>query len=145
MSLGMKPENFQTGLSGKRREVAEIKAIRYPDRWFGTSEGRHQQFKDWRYVAMQVLQKNDVRAFRVLAILEDVFEWETFDIRLTDGQLSQAAGHCSSKTVSRELADLRRVGLILVDYGWTQKGGKNVKGRRVRLAFPADIGGIHIR
>jgi hypothetical protein len=140
----MKPENLKLGLSGKRKEIAPLKAIRYPDRWRESISGREEQFKEWRYIAMQVLQRNG-GPFRVIAILDAVFLWEDCHILATNERLASEAGHCGTKTVQRDLSALEALGLIDRDIWWVDHGEKKVRGRRIRLSIPADVSGIHIR
>jgi len=145
----MKPETFPPNLSGKRKQIALVDAIRYPDPWRESFTGRAEQFRDWRYIAMQVLHRNG-GPFRLIAILDNVFDFEKCEILATDADLSREAGHCGTKTVSREIAALEKLGLIVKDVKWNDKAvnGKSVKkvrGRRIRLAIPSDVNGIHIR
>ncbi|MCB5205041.1 hypothetical protein LH464_21480 [Neorhizobium sp. T786] len=140
----MKPENFQAGLSGKHRELPRVQAIRYPYRWEDSGIKRVQQFKDWRHIAMQVLQRSK-GSFRVVAIMDEAFDFETCECLKTDEEIALEAGNCTVKTIQRDLRALRQAGLILSETHWINKGGKKVKGRRVRLAVPSDLTGINVR
>lgn len=140
----MKPETFPLKLSGKRREIATVEAIRYPSYWRESLSGRAKQFRDWRYIAMQVLHRNG-GPFRIIAILDEVFDLETCEILATDSQLSTQAGHCGTKTVSREISALEKLGLITKESKWNENGGKMVRGRRIRLAIPSDVSDVHLR
>jgi hypothetical protein len=144
MSLGMKPDNFQPPLSGTRRQIADTQAIRFPNRWLETTSERRDQFLEWRYIAMQVIQRNG-GPFRLIAIFDEVFDLDTCECLASDEELAIEAGRCSSKTASRELRALRSLGLIIAETHWIEKAGKKVKGRRVRLAVPSDLSGIHLR
>lgn len=144
MWLGMKPENFQLGSSMRRAKAPAVKAIRYPDQWSRSLDERDQQWKDWRHIAMQVLQQNDCRAHRVLAILQDLFDWDKEEISATDEGFAAASGYCSTKTVQRDLKDLRRLGLIVSVPEWKDRGGKYVKGRTITLSLPESLDGVKL-
>lgn len=144
MSLGMKPENFQSGLTGKHRERSGVQAIRYPNRWGDTFAERATQLMDWRYIAMQVIRR-DGGPFSVIAIFDVVFDYVEGACFATNEKLAIEAGHCTIKTVSRELRALRDLGLIKADPTWIEKQGKMVKGRRITLMIPIDLTGIHTR
>lgn len=143
MNWGMKPEALPPNLSGKRKQIAPVEAIRYLDPWRGSLPERVKQFRDWRYVAMQVLHPNG-GPFRLISIFDALLIWDTGEIEATDEEFSIEAGHCGTKTVSRELAALERLGLIIRDIKWITKGEKKVRGRRIRLAVPSDLN-AHIR
>lgn len=144
MCLGMKPENFQSGLTGKRRERLEAPAIRYPHKWGETFAERGSQFLDWRDIAMQVVQRNG-GSFRLIAIFDSVFDYVAGECLATDEKIARAAGRCTVKTISRELKALRQMGLIKAEPTWIEKGGKKVKGRRITLMIPVDLTGIEVR
>lgn len=139
-----KPKTFKAGLSGKHRKTAETLAFRYPDPWAPTLVDRWQQFKDWRYLAMQVLRKNK-GPFGVMVVLEEFFDMTAGHCLATNEELAGETGRCAVKTIDREIQAMRRLGLILTEPYWIQRGGKKVKGRRIRLAIPADISDLHIR
>lgn len=144
MPLGMKPENFQSGLTGRHRERSGAEAIRYPNRWGDTFAERATQFLDWRYIAMQVIQR-DGGSYRLVAIFDTVFDYIEGACFATNEKFAQEAGHCTVKTVSRELKALREMGLIKSDPTWLEKQGKMVKGRRITLMIPIDMTGIQTR
>lgn len=144
MPLGMKPENFQPGLSGKHRERDGVKAIRYPNKWGDTFAEREAQFDDWLDIAMQVISR-EKSSFRVIAIFHRVFDWVDGACFETNETIARKAGRCAVKTVSRELSALRDMGLIKTDPMWIEKQGKLVKGRRITLMVPHDLSGIDVR
>ena len=141
----MKPENFKPGLSGKRHEIAKERAIRFPDLWDREREKRVNQFRVWRYMAMQVLNRRGVSAFRVMAILDQVFDFSDCCIYATDAELAWECGHCAEKTVRRDLNVLLSVGLLTAETTWIDKGGKMRKARKMKLAVPFDLTGIDVR
>ncbi|MGR9413130.1 hypothetical protein [Rhizobium leguminosarum] len=102
------------------------------------------QFRDWRYTAMQVLQRNG-GPFRVIAIIDGLFSLEDGECCATDEQFATEAGHCNVKTISREIQTLRSLGLIITKPGWVDKHGKKVRARIIWLAVPSDLSGIHQR
>ena len=93
---------------------------------------------------MQVLR---IRSgpFSVLAILDQLFDIEAGECVATNEAFAFEAGHCSVRTVIRELNALRSFGLITAETAWLSKDGKNVKGRRIRLSIPIDLTGVHLR
>lgn len=130
-------------LSGRRREIAESEAILYPLFWRESHAGRLGQFKEWRNVAMQVVDKaRAVSAFRLLAAFDEVFSLSTCDITATDARIAMAAGHCATKTVQRGIADLKALGLIETSSVWLPNGEKLVRGRRIRLSVPENLTGV---
>lgn len=131
-------------LGGSRKKIDKVDAIRFPDRWGKSLSDRQAQFRDWRYTAMQVLHRNS-GPFRVIAILDELFSLEDGECWATDEQFAREAGHCNVKTISRELQALRLLGLIFLEPGWIEKYGKKVRGRRIRLALPHDLKGVHQR
>jgi len=138
MSLAMKPENFQPGVSQRREKRPLAKAIRFPDQWGKTSDDRDQQWREWRHLALQGLQQSDCKAFRVVAILQDLFDWDAREVSSTDQGFADAAGYCSVKTIARELSELRRLGFIISERKWHERAdGKMVKGRRIIPAIPS--------
>lgn len=144
IALEMKPENFQPGLSGKRRERLDAPAIRYPNKWGDTFAERYDQFDDWHDMAMQVVSR-DGGSFRLLAIFGKVFDHVQAECLATDELFARRSGRCTVKTVSRELKALRQLGLIRTQTVWIEKGEKKVKGRRITLMIPLDLSGIHVR
>lgn len=93
---------------------------------------------------MQVLTKRG-GSFRIIAILEEVFDFDACECWETNEEFARAGGHCTTKTVSRELSALKGFGLITAEPGWIEKAGKMTKGRRIRLSVPSDLSGIHVR
>lgn len=93
---------------------------------------------------MQVLRKNG-GPYSLMVVFEDAFDLIDGECLATDEDLAREAGHCAVKTISREVQALRQLGLITTEPHWVARGGKKVKGRRIRLAIPADIGDIHLR
>jgi hypothetical protein len=141
----MASEKNLRALEGKRREVAENEAILFPLWWRESHFGRLEQFREWRRVAMQVVDRSgSIALFRLLAAFDDVFSLQDCDITATDERISRAAGRCGTKTVQRGIASLKSLGLITTSPVWIAKDEKRVRGRRIRLAVPRDISGIHI-
>lgn len=95
-------------------------------------------------MALQVMRKNG-GIVGVMSVFEDFFDFDACDCTATDEELAGEAGRCVIKTISREIQAMRLLGLITTEPYWIQRGGKKVKGRRIRLALPADLSGVHIR
>lgn len=99
---------------------------------------------EWRYIAMQVITRNGGN-FRIMAIIDAVFDISSCHIISTDEEMALGAGGCSVKTISRDLGAMKDMGLIIAADAWIEKNGKKVKGRKIRLAVPSDMTGIFIR
>lgn len=136
-----KPKNV---LSGKHRRPEAAEAILYPRVWREWSYDRREQFKDWRYIALQVMRKNG-GIVGIMAVFEDCFDFDNCECIATDDELAAESGRCVIKTVSREVQTMRLLGLITTEPYWIQRGCKKVKGRRIRLALPADLNDVHVR
>lgn len=143
MCLQMKPENFQSALSGKHKKRDGSPAIRYPNKWGDSIQQRCSQFSTWKDVALQVIQR-EKGSFRLIAIFSDVFDPIMGECLWTNEQLARRAGRCTEKTIQREITALRDMGLIRLETTWIEKAGKKVKGRRITLAMPIDLNGIEI-
>lgn len=123
----------------------ETEAILFPAFWRESHYGRMQQFREWRNVAMQIVDRSGMSSpFRLLAAFDEVFSLVSCDITATDAEISVAAGHCATKTVQRGVADLKSLGLIMTSGLWIPKHEKHVRGRRIELAVPVDLDGVTI-
>ncbi|NTJ67564.1 hypothetical protein G6M50_06270 [Agrobacterium rhizogenes] len=131
-------------LSGNRKKINKVDAIRFPDIWGKSLSDRAIQFREWRYIAMQVVHRSS-GPFRVIAILDVLFSLEDCECWATDEEFAHEAGHCNVKTISRELQALRSLGLVFLEKSWIEKYGKKVRARRLRLALPYDLKGVHQR
>lgn len=143
MCLGMNPKNFSRPSESNHPPRASAKAIRFPV-WEAEFGRRWEQYLEWRHIAVQVIQRAG-GSFRIIAILDEVFDLAAGECWATDDEFARASGGCSTKTASRDIAHMKALGLFIADSGWRMKAGKNVRARRLRLSVPIDISGIHIR
>jgi hypothetical protein len=140
----MATEKNLQNLSGKKRSAEGTEAIRFTF-WRESHYGRQQQFREWRNVAMQVVDRAGMlSAFRLLAAFDEVFSLSTCDITASNKRLSEAAGHCATKTIQRGIADLEALGLIMTKAIWIDAGEKHVRGRRIELCLPKNLLGVHV-
>lgn len=98
--------------------------------WPEGIEARRDLFKAWHAIAMQVAGKH----FRVLAVLWRFIHWKTGTFYPSDRTLAECAGKCSIKTISREVALYKRLGILDVE----TKGVKDRDGKLVttRVLYP---------
>lgn len=94
---------------------------------------------------MQIL--HDAKAtFRVMAIYDRLFDWDSREIVASDEEIAEEAGRCDKKTVSREISTHKKLGIICVDQQWREKYGKHVKTRVIRLSLPKNMPKkVHVR
>jgi hypothetical protein len=144
-AFGMTSKKNLDGLAGKRREIAPTEAIRFGNGWPANQADRIERFRDWRYTAMQVLHRNG-GPFRLMGVYDEAMSWDNGEIWASDEDIAVLAGHCGPKTISREVAAMRRLGLIIVELGWRDRFGKMVRTRKIRMAIPKTLPiGIHTR
>lgn len=94
---------------------------------------------------MQIVdRKGAIALFRLLAAFDEVFSLQDCDITATDERIARAAGRCSTKTVQRGIALLKDYDLVIIEPMWIPKGEKLVRGRRIQLAVPLDLSGVHL-
>lgn len=131
-------------LTGKRKSFDGKGSSLFPERWMRTVDERRGQVNEWRYIAMQVITRNG-GGFRIMAIIDAVFDMSSCQIISTDEEMAIEAGGCSVKTISRDIRAMKDMGLIIAEETWIEKNGKMVKGRKIRLSIPSDLSGIFIR
>lgn len=132
----MASEKKSPTFSGKRRSVEQLPGLRYPRVWPLDAEKRRDEFDFWHSIAMQILNANDT-SFRLLATIAAVLDRQCGAVDETDEELAEMAGGCSIKTISRDLADYKRLGLLVVEYGWRERREKMVRSRTIYTAIPS--------
>lgn len=104
-------------------------------RWPSDRKLQFNAFEAWLDVAMQILDRSK-KSFRLVAVYRSFLFWKTGEIHASDAQLAERAGRCSVRTISREIAAHRALGLISVEHGWRVLEGRRLRTRVIRLAFP---------
>ncbi|WP_392711126.1 hypothetical protein [Rhizobium ruizarguesonis] len=125
---------------GKRRSPADPVECE-PWRWptaDATPRQRYQAFDDWHDIAMQILDKEG-GSFRLMAAYKKVMQWKLGEIWATDEELAAKSGRCSERTISRDIAAQRRLGIIIVENGWRKAGERFLRSRTIKLGVPAAI------
>ncbi len=118
---------------GQRRDMDGVQAV--PLIWPSGQREQFRVFDAWHEIAMQLVDRAG-RPFRLMAVYRRVMFWKTGVIFASDCDLSRLAGRCSAKTMSREIQVHRRLGIIAVEHGWREVGGRSVRTRLVKLAVP---------
>jgi hypothetical protein len=132
-------------LSGKHRLVEESEGEKYPRVWAPSFYGRRNQLDDWRYMAAQILHENSC-SFRVFSVYDRLIDWESCEISASNYEIAEEAGRCEKKTVSREIATHKRLGIITIGYETRDVSGKLARVRVIRPALPIEIPSyLHIR
>ena len=123
--------------SGEPRKIAAKRALLL--RWPKTMAERRNMFAAWHKIAMKTV--GDAKAsFRVMALVERFLHWKTGTFWATNETLADRAGECAERTIKRDMAAYRDLGLFIIEHDWRKtSGGKLVKCRLVRLAIPEDI------
>lgn len=134
----MASEKKSPTFSGKRRSVETLPGLRYPRVWPLDPEKRRDEFDFWHSIAMQILNANGA-SFRLLAALAAALDRQCGEVHETDDELADMAGGCSIKTISRDLADYKRLGLLVVQYGWRERNDKMVRYRTIFTAIPSEL------
>lgn len=124
--------------SGKRRSVETLHVLRYPRVWPIDPHERAKEFDFWHGIAMQILSKNNV-SFRLLATISAMLARQFGEVYETDKEIAEMAGPCSTKTISRDLSDYRRIGILGTEYGLRDRNGKMVKGRTIYMSIPPTL------
>ena len=122
-------------LTGKRRVVPVLPGLRFPIVWPMDAEKRLADYRDWHRIAMQILH-NEKASFRLIAAISAALDWNDGTVCLTDDELAEVAGKCGSKSISRDIATYKTLGLLVTEYGWRERNGKNVRMRILRTAVP---------
>jgi hypothetical protein len=141
ISATQKPKKKKTNekawqnLSGKHRQVAESEGEIYPRVWAQSLYGRRVQLDDWRYMAAQILHENGC-SFRVFSAYDRLIDWDACEIASGDYEIAEETGRCDKKTVSREIAMHKRLGIITVEYEVRESSGKLARTRVMRPALP---------
>jgi hypothetical protein len=132
-------------LSGNRKLVRETPCVRFGYPWPTALPKRLDVFRDWKFMALQIIH-HEGGGFRLLSAMDEVLTWETGEIWASDQEISVEAGCCEKKTISREVAMFKRLGLLDVDLGWRDRFGKLVRTRKMRLALPEHLPAyVHVR
>jgi hypothetical protein len=105
-------------------------------KWPALQRERYELFDLWHPIAMQILHDAG-ESFRLLAVLRQVINWSTGEIRNSNADLALRAGNCSAKTISRDVAKYRDLGLIICAKGWRRPGSKILEKRTIKLALPS--------
>jgi hypothetical protein len=110
--------------------------------WPAGDRERREAFEAWHYQAMHLINREKA-SFQLLAIVWRFIDWRTGTFWASNSVLAGHAGGCSEKTVTRNIEQLRRLGLVLVDLGFAKrKDGKLYRTRTVRLALPNDLNAL---
>lgn len=127
-------------ISGGKRKIAVVESVQCI-RWDWPSERKDQRqaFDDWHDIAMQILHRAKA-SFRLMAVYRRAFWWKQGCIWSSDEELARDAGNCNWKTISREVAMHKRLGIISVEKGWRVVGGLRLRTREIRLAIPLYLG-----
>jgi hypothetical protein len=128
-----------------RRRKGKTPAQAIPWLWPTTRALQLKAFDDWHDVAMQIVHLAGA-GFRLMAVYEKVIRWNEGCIWQSDEDLAQSAGRCSWKTISREVALHRSLGIIVVEKGWRKDGHRIVRTRTIRPAVPINLPPeVHVR
>jgi len=125
---------------GQRRDVPKLQPI--PLKWPTESKEQFRVFDAWHEIAMQIVDQAG-KPFRLMAVYRRCLFWREGVVVASNHELSQLAGRCSEKTISREVQLHERLGIISVKQGWRIVKGKRLRTRSISLAvpdpFPAEI------
>ena len=121
--------------TGQRRQIARVNEVLLW-RWPLDRKAQFQAFDDWHDIAMQIAHRAGI-GFRLLAVYRKVIRWNEGCVWKSDKELALEAGRCNWKTISREVADHRALGIIHVDHGWRLVDGNRLRTRVIRPAVPA--------
>jgi hypothetical protein len=121
---------------GPKKKLPKTPLAKVRLNWPQQYKDRNDLLKEWHTVAMQVAAGR----FRVLAVLWRFINYESGTFYPSDKTLSQCAGGCSTKTISREIAFLRDAGILDVETTRTKEKDGTFKTRRVLYpTFPRDL------
>jgi hypothetical protein len=124
--------------SGRRKTIEKAVAV-IPWRWPEQGgKAQYDAFDNWHDVAMQIVHRARA-SFRLMAVYKRVIRWKSGEIWSSDAELASMAGRCNWKTISREIALHRKLGIILVTHGSREANGRKLKTRTIRLAVPTVI------
>ncbi|THK35627.1 hypothetical protein EHS39_23655 [Ensifer sp. MPMI2T] len=87
---------------------------------------------------MQIIHRAR-KSFRLMAVYKKVIRWNEGCIWDSDEELAAEAGRCDKKTMSREVAMHRKLGIIALEHGWRKVDGKMLRTRIIRLAIPLNL------
>lgn len=135
MPLVMQLKKDLSELSGNRKRIDSVDAVRYPRVWPKAAVSRLEAFNAWKVIAMRLLHANKA-SFRLMCVYPDAMSWENGEVWSSDEDLANLAGGCGTKTISREVALYKSLGLIMVERGWRDRAGKLVATRKIRMALP---------
>jgi hypothetical protein len=126
------------GLSGRRRTVDPVKAMRFPRYWPSSIPAQDAAIRDWHDIAAQIIHAERL-SFRLLSAVPFCISRETGEIWESDEALASASGNCDKKTISRDIAAYKAAGILMAEYGWRDRGGKQVRTRKMRLSVPYEM------
>lgn len=130
------PDRFQSISGGRRKLGAPVASIKW--NWPADRKDQFQAFDDWHDIAMQILHRANA-GFRLMAVYKKVIRWKEGCIWSSDDELARDAGHCYWKTISREVALHRSLGIITVEHGWRVCAGKRLRTRIIRPSIPTAL------
>lgn len=107
-------------------------------RWPVERKLQHEAYEAWLDVAMQILYRTKTN-FRLVAVIRSFLFWKTGEIHASDAQLAERAGRCSVRSMSRDIAAYRALGIIEIEHGWRVLQGRRLRTRSIRLSFPTPI------
>ena len=123
--------------SGAARKVEPCEAM--PLLWPKATKERRELFDVWHAIGMKVV--GDVGAsFRLMAVVRRFLHWETGTLWPTSATLAAIGGECSERTIKRDIATYRDLGLFIVDHKSRRDPSGQLKKRRlIRLAVPVEM------
>lgn len=128
--------DWQTGSSRKIEPQAAM-----PVRWPKTTPERRAAFAAWHAAAMKIV--GDAKAsFRLMALVERFLHWQTGTFWATSATLGAHGGGCTERTIKRDIATYRDLGIFITEHGKRRDANGQWKKRRlVRLAYPIELSG----
>ncbi len=123
------------GVRKKRIDrCAGIKIVRWP----AERKLQHDVYEAWLDIAMQILYQTKT-SFRLVAVIRSFLFWKKGEIHASDAQLAERAGRCSVRSMSRDIAAYRALGVIKIEHGWRVLEGRRLRTRVIRLSVPDPI------
>lgn len=125
--------------SGARRTVDPRPGKRL--QWPTTQKLKRELFATWHAAAMQVIA-DERGSFRTIAVLWRFINWKNGYFYPTDATLAVCAGGCSEKSISRDIAQYKALGILDIELGWRRnRQNKLVRTRTLHPTFPHDFQG----
>lgn len=103
--------------------------------WPANEKTRWNYFNTWQVLAAQALEHYK-KNHRILAPCRMLFRFDRGYLAATNLQMSEVAGGCSIKTISRDLTFLKEAGLLDVLESAKRIEGHTVKTRRCFISVP---------